>query len=168
MRATVKVVPPAPDSLETLHETWAAVALVPEPEESCCARLMDRAGVPAQDVAKEWLTFLRGLGLVSEGERGYHRLREQDPAEVDLATRFREGVYGVEELLGYLGADPLDADAAFDRFEDRVPNWERHHEADWRSVWRDRVRRLLDWAVLFGLAERTPEGYVATVEAPHR
>ena len=162
MKATVKVVPPAPDSLDVLTEVWRAVALVPEPEESCCARLMDRAGVPAQDEAKEWLTFQRGLGLVREGERGFYRVRDAPPEEVDLQTRFREGVYGVETLLDHLGDRPLDADEAFDRFEARVPNWERHHDTDWRSVWRERVRRLLDWAVLFGLAERTPEGYVAS------
>jgi hypothetical protein len=159
VRAKVKVVPPAPDSVGAVRETWRAVALVPEPEESCCARLMDRADVPAQDEAKEWLTFLRGLGLVSEGERGYHRLRE-DPGEVDLARRFREGVYGVETLLDHLDADPVDADAAFERFADRVPNWERHHNADWESVWRERVGRLLGWAVLLGLADRVEGGYV--------
>ena len=161
MPAKVKVVPPAPASLDTLYETWRAVALVPEPEESCCARLVAKAGVPAQDEAKEWLTFQKGLGLVAESQRGFHRLRESDPAEVDLQTRFREGVYGAEELLGHLGTAPLDAEGAFDRFEDRVPNWERHQNADWRTVWRERVERLLDWAVLFGLAERTPDGYVA-------
>ena len=157
----VKRLPPAPESLATLREAWGAVALVPKPEESCCARLMDRAGVPAQDEAKEWLTFLKGLELVAESERGFRRVRDADPETVDLPERFREGVYGVEELLGHLGPDPLSVDAAFAAFEDRVPNWERAHESDWRTVWRTRVERLLEWATLFGLAERTAEGYVA-------
>lgn len=161
MSAKVKVVPPAPDSIETLRAAWSAVALVPKSEESCCARLVDRAGVPAQDEAKEWLTFMKGLDLVGEAERGFHRIRE-DPATVALDERFLRGVYGADALVGLLGeAGPLDVDAAFDRFEDRVPRWERSHDPDWRSVWRTRVARLLDWAVLFGLAERVEGGYVA-------
>jgi hypothetical protein len=160
VRAKVKRLPPAPKSVDAVWEAHDAVALVPKPEESCCARLMDRADVPAQDEAKEWLTFLKGLGLVAEGERGFHRLGE-DPDGVDLAIRFREGVYGVIHLLDRLGAEPVDADSAFEAFEDRVPNWERAHEADWRRVWRERVTRMLAWATLLGLAERVEVGYVA-------
>jgi hypothetical protein len=161
VRAKVKRLPPAPESLDRVREAWGAVAIVPKPEESCCARLMDRASVPAQDEAREWLTFLKGLGLVVENERGFRRVRDADPETVDLPERFREGVYGVEELLGHLGSEPLSTDAAFDAFEDRIPNWERAHDSDWRTVWRGRVARMLAWAILLGLAERTPEGYVA-------
>lgn len=157
----VKVVPPAPESLETLETVWRAVPLVPKPEESCCARLIDRTGVPAQDEAKEWLTFTRGLGLVARGESGYRRLRP-GPAERDLQTAFREGVYGAADLLAVLEAqspEPTTADEAFERFAERVPTWERSRDPDWRTVWRERVARLLEWAVLFELAERADGGY---------
>lgn len=155
-----KVVPPAPDSLEVLETARRAVPLVPAREDDCCARLMDRVGVPARDEAKEWLTFMRALGLVAEAERGYHRTRQ--PSDPDgLAAAFHERVYGVEDLLSALDfEEPVSVDGAFDRFADSVPRWERQRHADPRRVWRERVRRLLGWAVLFGLTERTDDGYV--------
>jgi len=155
-----KVVPPAPDTLEALETARRAVPLVPRSETDCCARLMDRAGVPARDEAREWLTFMRALGLVAEAERGYHRTR--DPVEPErLAAAFRERIYGAEDLLDALDAEePVPADGAFERFAESVPAWERQRHADWREVWRERVARLLDWAVLFGLAERANGGYV--------
>ncbi|MEF8791561.1 MAG: hypothetical protein V5A61_15655 [Haloarculaceae archaeon] len=155
-----KVVPPAPDDLDALEAARRAVPLVPRSENDCCARVMDRAGVPARDEAKEWLTFMRALGLVTEGDRGYHRTR--DPLDRDaLAAAFRERVYGAADLLDALDPEePRSAEAAFERFADAVPAWERRRHADWRRVWRERVGRLLDWAVLFGLATREDGGYV--------
>jgi len=155
-----KVVPPAPDSLGNLGIARRAIPLVPRNETDCCARVMDRAGVPARDEAREWLTFMRALGLVAEAERGYHRTRE--PFETGrLAAAFRKRVYGVEDLLDALdGAEPASVDEAFERFVDSVPAWERRRHADWRRVWRERAGRLLDWAVLFGLAGRDGRGYV--------
>jgi hypothetical protein len=155
-----KVVPPAPDSLEALETARRAVPLVPRSETDCCARVMDRAGVPARDEAKEWLTFMRALGLVAGAERGYHRTRE--PVERDrLAAAFHERVYGAADLMDALDPEePVTPEEAFERFADSVPNWERRRHADPERVWRERVRRLLDWAVLFGLAGRTERGYV--------
>ena len=155
-----KVVPPAPDSLDGLERARRAVPLVPRSETDCCARVMDRAGVPARDEAREWLTFMRALGLVAEAERGYRRTR--DPLEADrLAAAFCERLYGAADLLDALDSEePVTAAEAFDSFADSVPGWERRRHADWRAVWRERVRRLLDWAVLFGLVEREEGGYV--------
>jgi hypothetical protein len=155
-----KVVPPAPGSIDTLDTVRRAVPLVPRSEDDCCARVMDRAGVPARDEAKEWLTFMRALGLVTEAERGYHRTRES--ADRDRLVRaFRERVYGAAELLSVLDTEQaIPADEAFERFADSVPDWERQRHADWRQVWGERVERILDWAVLFGLAGREGEGYV--------
>lgn len=157
-----KVVPPAPDSLARLEAVWQAVPVVPDAEESCCARLMQDADVPAQDEAKEWLTFARALDLAEEGPRGYSRVRgEFDPDR--LAARFREHVYAADEALAVLADadDPLDADAVFDRLRDRVPTWERQRSTDWAETWTDRVDRILTWAVLFGLADRRGDGYVS-------
>lgn len=155
-----KVVPPAPDSLEALETARRAVPLVPRSETDCCTRVMDRAGVPARDEAREWLTFMRALGLVAETERGYHRTR--DPFDPDrLAEAFRERVYGADDLLAALDSEePVSPDEAFERFADSVPDWERSRHTDWRTVWRERVERTLDWAVLFGLAGSEGEGYV--------
>lgn len=156
-----KVVPPVPDSLDRLESVHAGVPLVPDSEESCCARLMRDADVPAQDEAKEWLTFCRALGLAEEGPRGYGRVSDAfDPDR--LADDFRENVYAVDESLAVLdeSSEPLSADEVFDRLRDRVPAWERARSADWESTWRDRVDRLLSWAVLFDLADRADEGFV--------
>lgn len=151
--------PPAPDALDRLWTVRGAVSLTPEPETSCCARLIERADVPAQDDARTWLTFLRGLGLVEETARGYVRTRET-PAPAALSERFLSGVYGARELRATLAeAGPLGATAAFERFREHVPEYERRRTTDWEAVWRERVRRLLDWGTLLGAFERTAGGY---------
>lgn len=156
-----KPVPPAPDSLDRLSEVRTAVSLTPDPETTCCVRLVDRAAVPAQDEARTWLTFLRALSLVEETERGYARTRD-DPDRDALRERFLDGVYGARELHAVLdGEGPIDADAAFERFREHVPQYERHRSAEWETVWRERVARLLDWGRLFGAFEHTPAGYGA-------
>jgi hypothetical protein len=156
-----KVVPPAPGSLDRVEAVWRAVPIVPDPEDSCCQRLMVDADVPSQDAAKEWLTFCRALGLAEEGPRGYSRVR--DGYEPDaLPDRFRKHVYAAAETLAVLAeADgSLDANTVFDRLRDRVPAWERARSTDWEETWRERVTRLLKWAVLFELAEPVDGGYV--------
>ncbi|MFC7175927.1 hypothetical protein [Halosegnis marinus] len=121
-----KVVPPVPESLDRVEAVWRGVPIVPDAEESCCRRLMRDADVPAQDTAKEWLTFSRALGLAEEGPRGYARVRDgYDPDA--FPARFREGVYAADETLAVLADadEPLSPDEVFDRLRDRVPAWER-------------------------------------------
>lgn len=148
--------------VDALERATRAVPLVPATEEECCARLLDRLGLAAHDAAREWLAFLRALGLVVETESGFRRHREDwDPAE--LAVAFRECVYGVQEVLGLLNEaeEPLSADAVAERFGEHVPQWERFRYPDPGEIWGERVSRILDWAVWFGLAKRTSEGYLA-------
>jgi len=157
-----KILPASPDSLETVADVQAAVPLVPDGESSCCARLIRRTGVASQDAATEWLTFLRALDLVEETEGRYRRLpHEADPER--LRAAFRDRVYLAEEVLAVLSAadDPIVAGEVFARLADRVPQWERHRHEDAADVWRERVRRLLEWAVVLELAERAEDGYVA-------
>ncbi|MFB6205420.1 MAG: hypothetical protein ABEJ05_02690 [Haloglomus sp.] len=174
-----KVVPAVPEGareepgvgLEQLTRARKAVPLVPRSEDDCCMRVVNADVVGARDAASEWLTFARALGLVAESDRGYHRVRDgPDPTtregRATLADRFRERVFGADELLGALreAEAGLTVDAAFDRFRDRIPNWERRHHSDAVTVWRDRVRNLLDWAVVLGLAawDGDRERYVTT------
>ena len=157
-----KVLPPPADSLETVGEVQAAVPLVPDGEESCCARLLRRTDVASRDAAKEWLTFLRALELVEETAGQYRRLpHEADPDRVRAS--FRDRVYLAEDVLSVVSAadDPLGTGEVFARVSDRVPQWERHRHEDAADIWRERVRRLLEWAVTLGLLERAEEGYVA-------
>lgn len=168
----IKIVPEAPGGLDVLEEARQAVPLVPRTEGDCCARLMDRIGLDSRDAAREWLTFLRALGLVEVGERGFSRTdrdsyrdrngnRDRDSNWTSLGEAFRERIYAVEDVLTALedSPSPLDPPAVFDRVRNRVPPWERNRHADWADVWTERVRRILDWAVLFGLAQRRDGGY---------
>lgn len=155
-----KVVPEAPESLEFVGQAQRAVPLVPGSEADCCARLLDRTGLDARDAAREWLTFLRALGLVAVGDHGFSRT-DRDPCRALLADAFRERIFAVEAVLAVLGEadDPLDGPEVFARVRDRVPPWERNRHTDWATVWTERVRRILEWAVLLGLAERSDGGY---------
>lgn len=156
-----KVVP-EPRSIEFVGEAQRALPLVPSTENDCCARLVDRTDLPARDTAREWLTFLRALGLAEETSSGFRRLR-RDPDSADLARAFRERIFGAETILDILDtADEfLDVDAVFERFRHRVPNWERHRRSDWEGEWHERVRRLLGWSVEFDLTERVNDRYQA-------
>lgn len=174
-----KIVPEPPDGvretpadgLAALDTARGAVPLVPKSEADCCMRVVNAGVVGARDAASEWLTFGRALGLVAETDRGYHRVRDApDPTttagRAALAERFREHVFGARESLDALADadEPMPVDAAFAAFRDRIPNWERRRHTDPEEVWRGRVRNLLDWAVVFGLAEWA-DGYVAVEDS---
>ncbi len=154
-----KVVP-EPRSVEFIEEAQRALPLVPGSENDCCARLVNRTDLPARDEAREWITFLRALGLAEETSSGFRRRR--DFTTTDLADAFRERVFGAELVLDSLSTDEsVSADAVFERFRENVPNWERYRRSDWEDEWRERVRRLLDWTVVFDLAERVDGEYRA-------
>jgi hypothetical protein len=156
-----KLLPEPPASLDRIAEAQAAVPLVPGTEDDCCARLMRRVGFPSRDVARTWLTFLRALELARETDDGFVRERTE-PTPEHVRDAFERRVYGASEVVASLDADePKSIDDLFDGFEERVPTWETHRAAaDWRDVWRDRIERLLGWAVLLDLATERDGGYV--------
>lgn len=160
----LKPVPQPPADLDGLRAARRAVPLVPGTEDDCCIRLQRRLDLPSRDEARRWLTFLRALGLAEETTTGYARTRS-DFDSATVAASFREGVFAAREVLAVLADadEPLPADAAFERVEAVVPEWERQKDPTWRATWRDRVRRLLEWAVLFGLAQQDG-GYYRAVE----
>jgi hypothetical protein len=157
-----KVVP-EPRGVDFIRDAQRALPLVPGNEDDCCARLMNRTDLSARDDAREWITFLRALRLAEETDSGFRRLR-RDPETTDLADAFRERVFGADTVLEILTAadEPLGVDTVFEQFRDRVPNWERYRRGDWEDEWRERVRRLLGWTVVFDLTERSDERYRAT------
>lgn len=156
-----KLVPEAPDGLERVREVQEAVPIVPGSEDDCCARIMDRTGIAPRDEARTWLTFLRALGLAREGPAGFSRIREE-PDPDRLRERFRRRCYGAETVLGILEAadDPLTSEEVYDRFRTEIPAYEQYRWSDrLAEVWGERVTRLIEWACLLGLAERTATGY---------
>lgn len=159
----VKHVPAAPDDLAFVETAQRAVPLVPDSQDDCCARLLDRTDLVARDDAATWLTFLRGLGLVERGQSGYSRVRREPDPEF-LREAFLEGVFGSGPLLDALADadEPLTADEAFERVRDAIPEWERHKNPHtWTDVWTETVAHELDWLVLLGLAAERDGGYVA-------
>ncbi|MFC4357264.1 hypothetical protein ACFO0N_04785 [Halobium salinum] len=163
----LKPVPPAPESLEFVADAQRAVPLVPGDEDDCCARLVRRLDLPSRDVAREWLTFLRALGLAEETASGFRRT----DAEADLQrlrTAFRERVYladdvldalsGSEEVRGDDTEPGATAEETFERVRDRVPEWERSRRRDWEAFWREGVERRLAWAALLGLVDVVADG----------
>lgn len=152
-------VAPEPRDLDFLEDAQRAVPLVPETVDDCCARLMDRTAVSSRDDAREYLTFLEALELVTETPRGYERERV-GPELATLADAFERRVFGASELLDALAeAESLTVDEAFHRLREHVPRWERERRADWEREWRERTEWLLEWVVVFGLATRDGEGY---------
>jgi hypothetical protein len=156
MRFKVAPEPVDPDLLTAVHE---AIPLVPGSVDDCCARIRNRTAVGSREDAESWLTFCRALRLATRTDRGYERQR-REYTDRAVATAFTERVFGVAELLDSLAAaEPLAAEAAFESIRDGVPTWERNRHGDWVAVWTERTRRLLDWSVVFGHAERTDSGY---------
>ncbi|WP_266078318.1 hypothetical protein [Haladaptatus caseinilyticus] len=155
-----KLVPEAPAEFGFVADAQRAVPLVPGTEDDCCARLMNRLDFPSRDVARTWLTFLRALELAEETQSGYARLR-RDPNRDELAEAFESRVYGVSTVLSVLDEHgPLTEQAVFERFREEIPTWERHKDPTRvESVWRERVGNILDWSVLFGLAEHVNGEY---------
>ncbi|GAB3034659.1 hypothetical protein [Natronobiforma cellulositropha] len=156
-----KLLPQPPADLAFLETVHRAVPLVPGSEDDCCARIMDRAGITHRDEARTWLTFLRALELAEEGPSGFTRVRREVERD-HLQRAFRERVYGAERVLEILAdaGEPRSSETVFARFRDEVPAYERHRYGDrLEEVWGERVRRLLEWAVLLELVERDGDGY---------
>ncbi|MDS0220907.1 hypothetical protein NDI54_06010 [Haloarcula sp. S1AR25-5A] len=152
-----KIAPPA-RSLAFLRTAREAIPLVPDSEADCCRAIQTATDVADRETAREYLVFLQALGLVAESERGYYRTRD-DLDRATLAAAFEDSVFGADVLLDALDLEPVDTDIAFEAVRDEIPRWERERHADWEAVWRARVTNLLEWAAIFGLAERPASGY---------
>lgn len=163
---------PGPADAATLDAVHGALPLVPEDVDDCCARVVDRTGVDQREDAREWITFLQALGLAEKTPRGYRRVRQDAGAasagteaasvgtEASLGDPFVANVFGAAELLDALeGAESLTVEEAFEHLWPSVPAWERERHADPERVWAERVGRLLEWSVVFGLAVRDGDTY---------
>ncbi|ELZ01779.1 hypothetical protein [Natrialba asiatica] len=162
MTLTFKPVPEPPadrDALTAVRNAVPATKAAAAETADCCVRVLERTGRDAdgtelirdRDDAATWLTFLRALELATDGEDGYRRTdRELEREAVQAAFRNRvDGVQSIFEALD-AAAEPLSAATV----ADRVRSQSRSQSSSRRRVQPDRVERLLEWAVLLGLAER--------------
>ncbi|WP_435099770.1 hypothetical protein [Halarchaeum sp. P4] len=142
-------VPPVPASLSALADLRAALPAEPNARTDCCALVLRAdadADVPDRETAAEWLGFLRALGLASE-EGGTYARTDAPVDRESLAGAFVGSVYGAREVIEALTDTPRSAEEVTSRVPARVGE-------------KELVRRLLDWAVLVGLAEARDAGYV--------
>jgi len=157
-----KWVPEPPETVDEVASIHRAIPLVPASESTCLQRLRNR-GTPldTRDDATTWLTFLRALDAVDRTPSGYRRRRVDLTA--DLPNRLINGVYGARELYELLAAadGPLSVKTLVERAVE-LPTWEHYHQTDPQRVRHRRQRRLIEWFVLCGLAERTATGYRLT------
>jgi len=142
---------PEPPANITVAETIAhAVPTDPEAVADCCDHLLAETSLSTRAEAATWLPFLRALRLLTEEPAGYSRSRS---VGFDSTTQqaFRTRVYGADAVLETLeDADrPLSRPAVATAVPDRVVREDG-----------ERIERLLEWAVLFGLAERDGDQYV--------
>lgn len=155
-----KAVPPPPETLDGLEAAWKAIPLVPEGEAGCCQRLASRIERVDLDEARQWVAMMRALDIVERTETGYVRVRPLPEATV-LGTRFRENVFGVDEIISHLAeSGPASPEDCFEAIEEVIPQWERNRNpGTWRTVWARRVQYVLDWGVLFGNFAQDQAGY---------
>jgi len=163
-----KPVPEPPADLafvETVHRALPATA---GDVDDCCAHLVAETPVEDRDAAATWLTFLRALELAAE-ESGRFRRREPnasgdavDPGALDrdrLGRAFRDRVDGADAVCDALekADEPPTVDEVVERLRDGRSSDGRRPRGD--RVDPERTGRLLEWAVLLGLAERAGDGY---------
>ncbi|WP_435551600.1 hypothetical protein [Natrinema sp. CGMCC1.2065] len=180
-----KPVPEPPADFETLETVYRALPAAVDDVDDCCAHLVEETPLEDREEAATWLTFLRALELAVE-ESGSFRRRETgssgdaaEPAVLErgrLGRSFRARVDGADAVCTALedaverGSTSPDSQARRDADEPLTVAEvvERLREdgssADRRRSGRPRVdpertERLLEWAVLLGLAERVDDGY---------
>ncbi|MDL0124969.1 hypothetical protein ACOZ32_11985 [Halobacterium sp. MBLA0001] len=153
-----KPVPPAPSSLAAVGDVRDATPLVPKPEDDCCRRLIERAGVEDRGTASAWLVFLSAVGVLVDDDAGYARRGDVgvDDREA-LAAGFRANVFLGGDVVDALDDTPAQPRDVFDAVREQVPPWERAKRDNWQAFWTGRVRRRLDWAALFGQAVRVDD-----------
>ena len=160
---------PVPDPPADLEDVAPILATVPETAgtvDDCCSHLVAETRLEDRSAAETWLVFLRALELAAEEPAGYRRttatsLSADALDSATLGETFRERVSGADAVLEILERtdEPLSAGDVADTLRGERPALDRERRPDRReNAGRDRVRRLLEWAVLLELAERTADG----------
>lgn len=156
-----KPIPEPPADLQAVEAILEAVPATAGAVDDCCRHLLAATRLEARSDAETWLVFLRALGLATVESAGYRRVAATagtdqpiDPAA--LRQPFRDRVHGADAILEVLerAATPPSVGDVSEAVRDERPRFSGGHAADPH----ERVRRLLEWAALLGLAERTADG----------
>ncbi|AFO57320.1 hypothetical protein [Natrinema sp. J7-2] len=166
-----KPVPEPPADRTLLATVRRALPVTAGDVDDCCQRLVDETPLETREAAATWLTFLRALEVASEDPAGFRRRAASSGTESDtpddldwddLGRAFRDRVYGAETVLTVLErADgPRTVEAVVDAVQERRRTTDgRPRPSRATTHRRERIERLLEWAVVFDLAERDGTGY---------
>lgn len=163
-----KPIPEPPHDLESVESILEAVPDTVGAVDDCCAHLVEETRLETRADAETWLTFVRALELASEEQAGYRRVEGAIASVSDtqlsphsLQRSFRERVYGADSVLEALvnADEPQRVEAVFEDVRGEIPALERTQNSDdLESHWLERTRRLLEWAQLLDLVQRTADG----------
>lgn len=150
---------PEPVSVEQFWALQAAVPETPDSESSCCARLVAATEIETESAAADWLVFLRALELVETVDGQYRQRAGNGDTNTDtesLREAFRSRVFLADEVLTTLenAESPQSPQAVFDNTTTAT------HESESEAI--RRIERLLEWAVVLGVADRRDDGYSAS------
>ncbi|SDJ66725.1 hypothetical protein [Natronorubrum texcoconense] len=163
-----KPVPEPPDDFETLEAILEAVPTEAGVVDDCCRHLLEETRLDARNEAEAWLVFLRALELVTEEPAGYRRCSSakgvSDDTALDsdrLQQAFRDRVYGANSVLERLerAETPRSTEDVVAELRQQSTVFDGRSDTR-RNRFDDgvRVHRLLEWATLLGLGERTDDG----------
>ncbi|QLG48788.1 hypothetical protein [Natrinema halophilum] len=161
-----KPVPEPPADFAFVAAVTRALPAAAGDVDDCCRHLVDETSLETRDEAATWLAFLQALELATEEPAGYRR--RDSITGVDSRTgldrgrlrrTFRERVDGAERVISVLerADEPLTAEEIVAAIRDARRTDERRSRpsrADGADGERDRIVRLLEWAVLLGWVER--------------
>ncbi|WP_226039060.1 hypothetical protein [Natrinema sp. DC36] len=177
-----KPVPEPPADLAAVETVRRALPAAAGDADDCCRLLVDETPLETRDEAATWLTFLRALELATEEPAGFRRRDPGSSGEPDsdipsalerdrLRRAFRERVDGADAVLSALeraDGSLTAAEGVAALREARRQSGERGRRSNpTEGTQLERVERLLEWAVLFGLAEKT-EGSAEKAEGGYR
>jgi len=150
-----KPIPEVPAALDRIGTIRRAVPQAREPAVDCCKQVVAEADwIRDRDDAADWLVFLRALGLVEEIDGAYVRT-DEELERAALADRFLDRVADAEAVIGVLEESPR----SIGWVRDAVTRSSGSRSPSGRGITRERVRRVLGWAVVFDLAVRSDDGY---------
>ncbi|SEH14805.1 hypothetical protein SAMN04487967_1776 [Natronorubrum sediminis] len=163
-----KPIPEPPHDLESVESILEAVPDTAGAVDDCCAHLVRETRLETRADAETWLAFVRALELASEEPAGYRRAEDatvrlaQFEAEADsLQESFKARVYAAEAVLESLerADEPRNVEAVFDDVRGEIPALKRmQNDGDLETHWLERTKRLLEWAALLALVQRTEDG----------